>query len=308
MTVKSLRKQLAAAIAMTLVATVALGSSTYAWFTMNREVSATDMNVRAKAEEGLLINEVAAFDSPTWDDVATAAQSADAPYLLYPASTANGSTWYHAASKKSNTAAAATQGTESSDLIVAAGAATGYETLSGLVAIEGMTDTAVGNSKAARTTYGRDANAEAGFYVKYTYYLKSSSGSITLGTNPLDMNIAIKSVTATAATTNSTALNASLRVGIKLNSVFYIYAPVTGYTDTYYVNAGDTATTPIDGATKTNTDLGTLPAVGENGTAVDVYLWYEGEDANCKSDNATATTLDSIDVDIVFALEQIPTN
>ena len=41
MTVKSLRKQLAAAIAMTLVATVALGSSTYAWFTMNKEVNKT---------------------------------------------------------------------------------------------------------------------------------------------------------------------------------------------------------------------------------------------------------------------------
>ena len=55
MTVKSLRKQLAAAIAMTLVATVALGSSTYAWFSFNNTVSATGMEVHTKVEDNLLI-------------------------------------------------------------------------------------------------------------------------------------------------------------------------------------------------------------------------------------------------------------
>lgn len=55
MTVKSLRKQLAAAIAMTLVATVALGSSTYAWFAVNTKVTATGMNVRTTVTNNLFI-------------------------------------------------------------------------------------------------------------------------------------------------------------------------------------------------------------------------------------------------------------
>ena len=40
MTVKSLKKQLAAAIAMVVVAAVALSSSTYAWFVSNNTVTA----------------------------------------------------------------------------------------------------------------------------------------------------------------------------------------------------------------------------------------------------------------------------
>ena len=302
-------KRIAASATMLAVSAAMLGTSTYAWFTMNKEVEVTNMRVKAVAEEGLLINEVADYSSATWDNVATAAQdSASAAYMLYPASTANGTNWYHAASKKSNTAAGAAQGQESNDLIKAAGASTGYETLTGLTAISAMTDAnAVGGTKAARTTYGRAATSPAGYYVQYTYYLKASSGTaIGLGTQADDMNVAIKSVSATVDGTASTALDASLRVGIKMNSAFYIYAPVSGYTETYYVNASSTPTNAIAGTTKTYTDLDSIPAAGSDGTAVQVYLWYEGEDANCKSDNATAATLDNIDVDITFSLEAIP--
>lgn len=56
MTVKSLRKQLAAAIAMTLVATVALGSSTYAWFAINSKVTATGMNFKTQVSDNLFIS------------------------------------------------------------------------------------------------------------------------------------------------------------------------------------------------------------------------------------------------------------
>ena len=38
---KAIRKQLLAAVAMVLVAAVALGSSTYAWFVSNNSVTAT---------------------------------------------------------------------------------------------------------------------------------------------------------------------------------------------------------------------------------------------------------------------------
>ena len=46
--VKALKKQLAAAIAMVCVAAVALGSSTYAWFVNNTQVTATDVTVTAQ--------------------------------------------------------------------------------------------------------------------------------------------------------------------------------------------------------------------------------------------------------------------
>ena len=47
--VKTLKKQLGAAIAMVLVAAVALGSSTYAWFVSNNSVKATTTNISAQS-------------------------------------------------------------------------------------------------------------------------------------------------------------------------------------------------------------------------------------------------------------------
>ena len=55
MSTKSLKKQLMAAIAMVLVAAVALGSSTYAWFVNNTQVTATDVNVTATTAYSLQI-------------------------------------------------------------------------------------------------------------------------------------------------------------------------------------------------------------------------------------------------------------
>ena len=47
---KAIRKQLFAAVAMVLVAAVALGSSTYAWFASNNKVTADGMNITAVTE------------------------------------------------------------------------------------------------------------------------------------------------------------------------------------------------------------------------------------------------------------------
>jgi hypothetical protein len=79
MTVKSLRKQLAAAIAMTLVATVALGSSTYAWFVNNTAVEATSVNLTAEAANTLLISETGAADWKTILDITGADLTAMVP-------------------------------------------------------------------------------------------------------------------------------------------------------------------------------------------------------------------------------------
>ena len=60
--VKALKKQLAAAIAMVCVAAIALGSSTYAWFVNNARVTATDVSVTASTAYSLLISK----DQSTW--------------------------------------------------------------------------------------------------------------------------------------------------------------------------------------------------------------------------------------------------
>ena len=62
-TVSGLKKQLAAAIAMVLVAAISLGTSTYAWFVNNTKVTAESVNVTAKAANTLLISE---HDQNAW--------------------------------------------------------------------------------------------------------------------------------------------------------------------------------------------------------------------------------------------------
>lgn len=56
MSTKALKQQLIAAIAMVLVAAIALGSSTYAWFVNNAQVTATGANVQAATAYSLLIS------------------------------------------------------------------------------------------------------------------------------------------------------------------------------------------------------------------------------------------------------------
>ena len=52
-------KKLMTSASMLLVSIMTLSSATYAWFTMNKNVSVENMTVQAKAEGGLLISEVA---------------------------------------------------------------------------------------------------------------------------------------------------------------------------------------------------------------------------------------------------------
>ena len=52
--VKALKKQMAAAIAMVCVAAVALGSSTYAWFVTNNKVDATSSSISAQSNAAFM--------------------------------------------------------------------------------------------------------------------------------------------------------------------------------------------------------------------------------------------------------------
>lgn len=79
---KAIRKQLLAAVAMVLVAAVALGSSTYAWFVTNNTVKATTSQISAQSNAAFMKIKynATAVKSDLTADVATLASKA-----LYPA-------------------------------------------------------------------------------------------------------------------------------------------------------------------------------------------------------------------------------
>lgn len=104
--IKALKKQMAAAVAMVLVAAIALGSSTYAWFVSNNTVTATTTNISAQSNSAYLVIDTQTT-SPSSTSAATASETFD-DVKLYPATVKKEDTkavWYTAyASTKDNAA------------------------------------------------------------------------------------------------------------------------------------------------------------------------------------------------------------
>lgn len=82
--VKSLKKQLMAAIAMVMVAAIALGSSTYAWFVTNNKVDATTTNISAQSNAAFMTIKNGATGASTVDTTSVST-TLDADTKLYPA-------------------------------------------------------------------------------------------------------------------------------------------------------------------------------------------------------------------------------
>lgn len=287
---KAIKRQLLAAIAMVLVAALALGSSTYAWFVASGSVTAEGMTVNALSEGGLAIS----FGRQAWGITATAS---DADKSLTPASTANLTNWYHAmaAETDSHVADDSTRKEISNTIYT-----TGQETYN--------------------QNYGYSTASTNGSVLAKTFSIRST-GSDTALSNGLY-------VKAINVTYNDVAvqMHTALRVGFVVHSVNdvgiqagpFIYAPVT------LTPASDSGNTPTDGydvyrqpteqelqADNTLTKVsvgtvnlksvntpsdplltGTIPNNTNNPVDVTVLIWFEGEDENLTSDKYDATDLD----------------
>lgn len=87
MDTKALKKQMGAAIAMVLVAAVALGSATFAWFVSNNTVKATTTNISAQSNSAYLVidNANAGSTKTSSTGSATASETFTPDTKLYPA-------------------------------------------------------------------------------------------------------------------------------------------------------------------------------------------------------------------------------
>ena len=269
--VKALKKQLGAAIAMVTVAAVALGSSTYAWFAQNTNVTADGMSVQAQAEGGIVISNA---DKGKWSSTATAKTTSA---KLFPTSTRDVTTWYHNKSTEADNAAASQ-------------AADTYQTLT---------------LKNSENSYGvgyvdTDNNnayndGDASYYLLNEFTIKSSSENMD------NVDFYINSVTVTGAE-DSAKLDASLRIAIKVGTDqnTYIYAPIADATTSYKVGGSNTSSITARTTEKNvKTTVTAIPATNE-GVKVQIYAYFEGEDAECKSTNVSGITPDNLSVSVVF--------
>ncbi|MDY2627811.1 MAG: hypothetical protein SOW08_05765 [Lachnospiraceae bacterium] len=273
--IKSLKRQLMAAVAMCLAAAVALGSSTYAWFVSNNRVEATGMQVQAAAEGGI---EIAYTNSGASSaSYATSATTGAASAIsLAPTSTFNTKDWYHA-SAVSATASNARAET--------------YETMS-------LTETSINGQDFGKLGGKTVDNTTTNYYMVQTFNIRSTSATAPA------KGLTVDSVSVTG-NTNTNTMNEALRVAVVFNSNVLIYDPVANDQTSYNVYNGFTG----DGSASspyTATQAGTvtckdatnknilasedteIPAKGNSnngGVDVQVYIWFEGEDALLYSEN-----------------------
>ena len=262
---------------------------------MNTTVTATGMQVKAVAEDGLLIkNELDADAAANWKSSTTASYGALVD--LAPTSTADVTSWYHNKSDDQNDAKAgqltATYETLSSNANWKRDEGSGK---TGVYYIDGDTD----NTK---------DDVEKAYVLLNKFYIKSSGDAITLGAGNTYLDLYINKINV-GATSSSAALDASLRVAVKVGSTLYIYAPISGATTTYKAGGSDSGTAvtvttvPAGGVVNSTTTTTSIPAVTATSGWVeaDVYIYFEGEDAGLKSANLVAT-LDTLTVEVIFGI------
>lgn len=284
MTVKSLRKQLAAAIAMTLVATVALGSSTYAWFAINSKVEATGMSFTTQVSNNLFIttSEVTLDSTEILADSAfgtslVATKSA----LLEPVSTVDGISYFWASTANVN---------GSGDTILDKW--TAYNT-----------DT---EGKAAfNDNYGIKTPDQAEGYIDYIYNLKAINGSddpLALRLTNIEMfsnvandpqkafRVAVFVNTATGSDDNTVAGTYSVSEALATNYKNLSDADVTK-ASIFTVNGAANftsgqAVSAVDGTSAVEYNSPVEIKVAEHTTQfykVVVRVWLEGEDTTCNN-------------------------
>lgn len=263
---KAIRKQLLAAVAMVLVAAVALGSSTYAWFVASGTVEATGMKVQAQSDGNLVIR----YLERNWGTSATA-DMADFQKLK-PTSTSNLQQWVF------STAAASTAFTSNGE----------YKNVTNEV----------------KPTVDDLGNPNDYALVKHFQIRAATADTTALPTGLYVDSIDVTGTGADGKPQQN--LSVSLRVGIKCvagsDTTYSIYAPVstTGNTPTdgYTVKVPSGNTFTDSTVTLKQAGWGTgeplnaivakdTPITNDTKSPVEVwvYVWFEGEDTHLYSDN-----------------------
>lgn len=273
---KAIRKQLLAAVAMVLVAAVALGSSTYAWFVASGTVTATGMNVNVQSTGGLLIKYSGEGDA--WGQTASAKPVTEK--LLKPTSTYDMTKWSTA------TASAASNFAMNTDTIAPVTLGTDNN----------ITD----NDYVLKQTFfirstGNTDNGTKGLYVK----------DITVTANQeLNMSLRIGIVAKYGSTDKANFIMAPIKVGsatVTNNYDVFEAKLKAGETDKYEPNKLGTVKLTEKGLTaKILEPSEVVPGNSDSDyVTVSVFIWYEGQDAHLYSDNVHAN--EGLNITIEFA-------
>lgn len=252
--VKALKKQMAAAVAMVCVAAVALGSSTYAWFVSNNNVDAITTDISAQSNSAYLVIQEATADKTATDSTSTSSATAEdrTAVALYPAQVVNG-------------------------------------TATGSYKFESAYAAAAGNSlekTSTRFTVGDNGTAAEAVTNQYahkdTFYIGTGGydGSFT--------NLKVEGVTVSAKNADKADLVNAMRVLVVCGDQWTVWkngAEVTSV-DTLNTAGNATETTTLTAKYTDATNKAIAASVSkDNDVTVDIYVFYDGADGQVNSDN-----------------------
>lgn len=278
MSTKSLKKQLMAAIAMVLVAAVALGSSTYAWFVTNNTVKATTSQISAQSNAAFM--KIKYSTTATTSDL-TADYATLASEALYPAQWKNS---FDDAGKKSGQ-----EGFDSSKVVYQFETAYGTNPTSTGYVMDESTLKIVGNPEAAVT---------ADYAVSNVFNISSKGTDLTK----------LKVAGATILTTDTITGETSDAGNVKLDNALRVLV-VCG---TNWVLC-DKSGVILDSEGRTSgDDLGMFGATASSNTQtvthdadtqVTMYVYYDGNDTEIYSNNLPNLSDSSSRITVTFTAE-----
>lgn len=270
-------KKLIPALCMLLVAAALLGTSTYAWFSMNTTVSANGMSITAQTQGNLLISATGAEGTYSIDSI-NLAESSPKAFTLKPSSSVNGVDFFKAdlnAARNDNYAVPTT-------------------------------------STTSAVSYTAGTNTDGNYLYSKMFYIKADGSNLSnLTASITGVNFGTESA---ASGELLKALKVGIAVTEKGTpaTTGIIYSPFSGDlnylgiakatgTDETISTAGVTSAlaTGVKGTSGTTVNLASLT----DGTEYQVLvtIWYEGQDANCTSAIASAYTLDGVTLGISFS-------
>ena len=282
---KAIRKQLLAAVAMVLVAAVALGSSTYAWFVASGTVTAEGMNVQVQSEAGIVIR----YGNSVWGTTATATTTTDEA-KLYPASSQDLKNWYHSAAKQANESTST--GTYDNITTQVLNNDNTYKANSYVLMkkfqIRSSSDNIADVSKGLyvsdiQVTYNNEKPTE-NMATAIRVGVRVPAGQVNDGSNGKNPEkVVIFAPTVMKTNPNDSNNKPSASYSVNKNQV--PFSPVTTYSQATATILDSNYVIP-SGKQVTETET------TYSGMEVEVYVWFEGEDHNLYSDNISTKSLD----------------
>ena len=246
---------------------VALGTSTYAWFSMNTQVSVSSMDIGAKSNVTyLLVSRSNMGDDAPANAAAIQAENEGAGYTsvtistaakeVYPVAPATALEFYTAADESEN--AEHKEGHTKTKTEYVAGTGVAAPTL--WYTMQGTSPNEGGHTGIANTEQNVTATVFTDYVLKYTFYFTIAEGA-SAATNLVVSNATFTNATGAAAPTG-------LRCLVVGSAGSAILTPSTTSSATVLVSALDSATV----------------------SAVTVYIYLDGNDASVYTNNITNLT------------------